>query len=360
MKPLPALRPAKAATIRDVAAVAGVSAMTVSRVVNKEATVREGTRDRVLAAIEQLNYSPNLAARMLTGAQQIRIGLLFTNPSANYLSELLVGGVDMASQLNVQMIVQRCQPDDHTIAVARQLIDGGVDGLMLPSPLCDSAELIAAIVAEGVPALAIGSGMPSADLLAISIDEFAAAQTMTRHILSLGHRRIGFVVGDPSHSESARRLEGYRAAMCEAGIAVEERYVTQGQFTYRSGLEAADVLLNLADPPSAIFASNDDMAAAIVSVAHRKLLNIPGDLTVCGFDDTALATAIWPELTTIRQPIAEMARAGVELLNAEIRARRSGHTSRARHAILDHILVCRKSDGILLYRDGEAIAQTLE
>ncbi|WP_026046423.1 LacI family DNA-binding transcriptional regulator [Sphingomonas sp. PAMC 26621] len=346
MKPRPAQHPAKAATIRDVAAAAGVSAMTVSRVVNKEATVRPGTRDRVVAAIERLNYSPNLAARILTGAQQIRIGLLFTNPSTNYLSALLVGGLDMASQLNVQMIVQKCQPDDHAIAVARQLIEGGIDGLMLPSPLCDSAELIAAIVGEGVPALAIGSGTPSPDLLAVSIDEFAAARTMTQHILSLGHRRIGFVVGDPNHSESIRRLDGYRMALREAGLVVNERYVAQGQFTYRSGLDAAEELLSLADPPSAIFASNDDMAAAIVSVAHRKLLAVPADLTVCGFDDTTLATAIWPELTTIRQPIAEMARAGVELLSAEIRSRRAGNAFSAQHAVLGHALVRRQSDGI--------------
>ncbi|WP_242181691.1 LacI family DNA-binding transcriptional regulator [Sphingomonas sp. CARO-RG-8B-R24-01] len=345
MKPLSAHRPAKAATIRDVAAAAGVSAMTVSRVVNKEATVRPGTRDRVLAAIERLNYSPNLAARILTGAQQIRIGLLFTNPSTNYLSALLVGGLDMASQLNVQMIVQKCQPDNHAIAVARQMIASGIDGLMLPSPLCDSAALIAAIIGEGIPALAIGSGTPSPDLLAVSIDEFAAARTMMRHILSLGHRRIGFVVGNPDHSESRRRLDGYRAALREAGVGVEDALVAQGQFTYRSGLDAAEVLLDLADRPSAIFASNDDMAAAIVSVAHRKLLNIPGDLTVCGFDDTTLATAIWPELTTIRQPIAEMARAGVELLSAEIRSRRAGNAFAAPHLVLGHDLVRRQSEG---------------
>ena len=319
--------------------------MTVSRVVNKETSVRAATRDRVLAAIARLHYSPNLAARTLTGAQQIRIGLLFTNPSTNYLSSLLVGALDMASQSNVQMIVQKCQPDDHAIAVAMELIENGIDGLILPSPLCDAADLIAAIVGRGLPALAIGSGRPSTDLLAVSIDEFAASRTMTQHIVSLGHRRIGFVVGNPDHSESIRRLDGYRAAMSEAGLAANDDLIVQGQFTYRSGLDAAEALLNLVDRPTAIFASNDDMAAAVVSVAHRKLLTIPGDLTVCGFDDTTLATAIWPELTTIRQPIAEMGRAAVDLLAAEIRSRRAGHEFCARHAVLDHALVRRHSDG---------------
>lgn len=350
MKSQPAQRPIKAATLRDVARVAGVSAMTVSRVVNNDASVREETRDRILAAIQQLKYSPNLAARNLTGAQQMRVGLLFTNPSTNYLSALLVGGLDIASQLNVQLVVQKCLPDDDALAVARRMIEDGVDGLILPSPLCDCSDLIATIVGAGVPALAIGSGMPSRELLAVNIDEFAAALEMTRLILSLGHRRIGFVVGDRGHSESIRRLEGYHAALGEAGLAVDHSLVAEGLFTYRSGLDAAEVLLDLADRPTAIFASNDDMAAAIVSVAHRRMLSIPGDLTVCGFDDTTLATAIWPELTTIRQPIADMARVGVKALCDEILSRRAGHPASSSHSVLDYQIIRRQSDGVWGHR----------
>jgi len=346
----PPQRAIKAATLRDVAKMAGVSAMTVSRVVNKDGSVREETRDRILDAIRRLKYSPNLAARNLTGAQQMRIGLLFTNPSTNYLSALLIGGLDIASQLNVQLVVQKCRPDEDAVVVARRMVADGVDGLVLPSPLCYTADLIAMTVSESVPAVAIGSGMPSRNLLAVNIDEFGAAMEMMRLILSLGHRRIGFVVGDRGHSESIRRLEGYYAALAEAGIALDTTLIAEGLFTYRSGLDAAEALLDLADRPTAIFASNDDMAAAIVSVAHRKALSIPGDLTVCGFDDTTLATAIWPELTTIRQPIADMARVGVKALCNEILSRRAGRPAHSSHSVLDHRLIRRQSDGVWAQR----------
>lgn len=333
-----------AATISDVAREAGVSPMTVSRVINGETNVRAATRERVDAAIAMLKYSPNPAARSLAGAQPIRIGLLYSNPSAVYLSEFLVGSLDYASAANIQLIVEKCELGDHELEVAKHLIAGGIDGIILPSPLCDSIDLIGTIIAEGVPSVSVGSGTPSPELLAVSIDEYAAAHTMTQHIIALGHRRIGFVIGNPKQGASAKRLEGYLAALAEAGIEHDAQLIAQGQFTYRSGLDAAEALLQARDAPSAIFASNDDMAAAVVAVAHRRGLDVPGDLTVCGFDDTTLATAIWPELTTIHQPIADMARAGVELLVKEIRARRSGLPDENHHIQLDYQLVRRQSD----------------
>lgn len=339
-------RQSSAATISDVAREAGVSPMTVSRVINNETNVREATRERVTAAVARLHYSPNPAARSLAGAQPIRLGLLYSNPSAAYLSEFLVGSLDSASQANIQLIVEKCELGDHEIEVAQMLIAGGIDGLILPSPLCDSSDLLRMLTREDVPSVAVGSGSPSADLLAVSIDEVTAAHTMMRHILALGHRRIGFVIGNPKQSVSAKRLEGYRLALAEAGIAYDDRLVAQGLFTYRSGLEAADVLLDIADPPTAIFASNDDMAAAVVAAAHRRGLDVPRDLTVCGFDDTTLATATWPELTTIHQPIADMARAGVELLVKEVRSRRNGNVNASEHIQLDFRLVRRETDAV--------------
>ena len=319
--------------------------MTVSRVINNESNVRETTRERVMHAVALLHYSPNPAARSLAGAQPIRHGLLYSNPSAAYLSEFLVGSLDSASQANIQLIVEKCEFGDHEIEVAQHLIAGGIDGLILPSPLCDSIDLLRMLATESIPSVAVGSGSPSPDLLAVSIDEVTAAQTMMRHIIALGHRRIGFVVGNPKQSVSAQRLEGYRVALAEAGIAFDDQLVAQGLFTYRSGLDAADTLLDVSDAPSAIFASNDDMAAAVVAAAHRRGLDVPRDLTVCGFDDdTTLATATWPELTTIHQPIADMARAGIELLVKEVRSRRSGHADAAEHIRLDFRLVRRETD----------------
>jgi LacI family transcriptional regulator len=169
---------------------------------------------------------------------------------------------------------------------------------------------------------------------------------MTRHLGALGHVRIGFITGNPNQTASAERLDGYRAALADMRLPDDPALVTEGLFTYRSGLDAADRLLDLDDAPSAIFASNDDMAAATVAIAHRRGLDVPSDLTVCGFDDTALATTIWPELTTIRQPVVEMSRMAVELLVHAIRLSKAGRLGDIGepHVLADYTLIRRQSD----------------
>ena len=144
---------------------------------------------------------------------------------------------------------------------------------------------------------------------------------MTEHLIAMGHRRIGFIRGHESDREP--RYEGFQAAMTQAGLAIDPGLIQQGYFTYRSGLEAAEKLLSRKSPPTAIFASNDDMAAAAVSVAHRRGLDVPRDLSVVGFDDTPTATTVWPN-STVRQPIAAMAGSAIELLLRSIRQRKDG------------------------------------
>jgi LacI family transcriptional regulator len=167
---------------------------------------------------------------------------------------------------------------------------------------------------------------------------------MTSHLLSLGHVRVGFITGNPDQTASARRQEGYEAALRERGLAVDPELIAPGLFTYRSGLDAAERLLRLKNPPTAIFASNDDMAAATVAAAHSHGLAVPSDLTVCGFDDTAMATTIWPELTTVRQPIGDMSRAALDLLVRKVKAQRAGAPQPTGHQRLPFTLVRRQSD----------------
>ena len=345
--PPPTIRPSRRAggapTISDVARRAGVSPMTVSRVINGESNVRPVTRDAVNAAITALNYAPNPAARSLAGAGQTRIGLLYSNPSAGFLSEFLLGSLDQAARSDVQIIVEKCDLGEHELEVTRHLIAGGIDGIVLPPPLCEAEAILDLLAEARIPTVSVASGRPSDDVLAVRIDDREAALTMARHIMALGHRRIGFITGNPNLSASARRLEGYGAALQEAGIAVDETLIQPGLYTYRSGLDAAEALLALPEPPTAIFSSNDDMAAATVAVAHRRGLDVPGDLTVCGFDDTIMSTAIWPELTTVYQPIADMARIAVEMLVAAIR-RPAGVVTADRHRLLDYTLIRRQSD----------------
>jgi LacI family transcriptional regulator len=338
----PSRRQTNLPTIADVARAAGVSAMTVSRVINGENNVRPATRDAVNAAIAALDYSPNPAARSLAGAGQLRIALLYSNPSAGFLGEFLVGTLEQAARADVQLIFEKCEIGDHELEVTRDLIARGVDGVVLPPPLNESAAVLDLLSEAKVPTVLVASGQPPEHLIAVSIDNREAAFTMTQHILALGHRRIGFIEGDANQAASAARLEGYRAALATQGIAFDPALVARGLFTYRSGLDAAEELLDRADPPTAIFASNDDMAAATVAVAHRRGLDVPSDITVCGFDDTLLATAIWPELTTIHQPIADMSRAAIAMLVAAIR--RKEPAKGVDHRLLDFTLIRRQSD----------------
>ncbi len=331
-------------TMADVAKLAGVSAMTVSRVMNGKGLVRESTRRKVAEAVAALNYTPNQEARNLAGSKPIRVGFLYSNPSAAYLSEFLVGLLSQSGLNNVQLFVEKCEAGEHEAEQTRRLVENGLDGIILPPPLCDSEEVIAAIADANIPAVVVACGLPDSRVGAVSVDDYEAAHAMTRHLINLGHHRIGFVVGHPNQTASARRLEGYRAAIAEQGADASEELVVQGMFTYRSGLDAAEHLLALEERPTAIFASNDDMAAACVAVAHRLGLDVPGDLTVAGFDDTALATTIWPELTTVRQPIAGMAREAVQSLVRRVRALREGEEAEPEQVRMDFELVRRQSD----------------
>jgi LacI family transcriptional regulator len=334
----------KVATLSDVARLAGVAPITVSRVINGEKSVRQSTRDKVSAAVDELNYLPNQAARRLAGAEVIRIGLLYSNPSANYLSEFLVGMLNKASLRHVHLVVEQCEAGADEAAKAQNLIANVIDGLILPPPLCDAPWLIEMISRASIPAVAVASGVPDKRVSAVSIDDTQAAYQMTRHLITLGHQRIGFIVGNPNQTASGLRLSGYETAMKESGLEIPAELVVQGTFSYRSGLDAAELLLRQDQRPTAIFASNDDMAAATVAVAHRLGLDVPGDLTVAGFDDAALATTIWPELTTVRQPINEMAGAAVDLLVEQIRSRRAGERAQPQHTLMDFSLIRRQSD----------------
>lgn len=331
----------------DVARLAGVSPMTVSRVMNGKVTVKASTRNKVTAAAAALNYAPNLEARVLAGSRPIRIGFLYSMPSVRsgaYLTELLLGLLNKVSRHNVQLMVENCAEDELIDGQIGRLIDNGMDGVILAPPLGDNAAIVERVVEAGIPVLVVACGRPDARISAIGIDDYRAAYQMTRHLIDLGHWRIGFIVGHPHQSSSAARLAGYHAAIKEFGADSAPELVTQGMFNYRSGLDAAEVLLALPDRPTAIFASNDDMAAATVAVVQRLGLDVPGDITVVGFDDTALATTIWPALTTVRQPTMEMAEAAIECIVQRVTAQREGDPADPAHTLIDFTLVRRQSD----------------
>lgn len=337
-------RAGNAPTINDVAIAAGCSPMTVSRVINGNAKVSDTARQAVNDAIQRLNYSPNRAARSLAGGEQIRIALLFDNPSASYLSEFLMGALAEASRLDVQLIVQSCDNLTAAKSLIRHLAEGGIQGFILPPPLCDDQTVLDLVAELDAIAIAVGPGKATGSQGAVLIDDFQAAYDMTRHIIGLGHERIGFIIGNPEQVAADRRLKGYVEAMRDAGLPIDDRLIVQGRFTYRSGMDGAEKLLSVDPRPTAIFASNDDMAAATVAVAHRRHLDVPNDITVCGFDDTDMASSIWPELTTIRQPIREMTAWAVDAVTGLIRAKRQGKEVQSIQETLPYTLVRRESD----------------
>ncbi|MBU6268159.1 MAG: LacI family DNA-binding transcriptional regulator [Sphingomonadales bacterium] len=331
-------------TIADVAREAGVSPMTVSRVINRGGNVVAATQEKVEQAIARLGYVPNPAARSLAGGRHCRIALLHGNPSAAYLSEFLMGSLAEAGRRDAQLVVEYCEEPLDPAPLVGRLAAHRIDAVLLPPPLCDDGRLVAALVQAGLPFAQIATGQPHPSACAVTIDDEAAAHAITARLLALGHRRIGLIRGNPNQTASALREAGYRRALTEGGVTVPADYSVPGDFSYRSGLAAAERLLDMAAHPTAIFACNDDMAAAAVAVAHRRGLDVPGDLSVCGFDDTAMATTIWPELTTIRQPVARMASVGVGLLVQALRGEVEGGLSQ-RHERLDFELVVRDSDG---------------
>ena len=326
-------RKGRAVTIDEVAALAGVSPMTVSRVINGQGKVRDSTREKVMRAVRDLGYTPNLAASSLAAAQHTRIALIYTNPSSAYLRELLVGALSGAARTAAQLVIDTWDNlnAEEQRGAARTLAKS-VAGVILPPPLCESKAVIKEFVSAGIPVVAIASGRFSNEISCVRIDDFRASKEMTAHLISQGHTRIGYIKGHPNQTASAHRYEGFQAALNEAGIAHDPSLAQQGYYTYRSGLEASEKLLAHRPPPTAIFASNDDMAAAVVSVAHRKGMDVPRDLSVVGFDDTSAATTVWPELTTIHQPISSMADSAIDILLRNIRRK-----DRGTRVVVDHV-----------------------
>lgn len=336
-------RSTQAVTIREVAARAGVSSMTVSRVINKDDKVHESTRALVETAIRELHYTPNPAARRLAGSDALRIGLLYSNPSSAYLSEFLVGALDETSREGHQLVVEKCAGTAKAEAAVTRLLAGGVNAFILPPPLCEAKPILALVQQANVLAVAVAPGRPNPSLATIRIDNYQAAREMTEHLLALGHRHIGFIKGNRNQSASEMRQRGFVDAVKAAGLGPDDYVMEQGRFDYASGLEAAERLLARPDRPTAIFAANDDMAAATISVAHRLRLDVPTDLSVAGFDDTLIATTVWPALTTIRQPIAAMGKAAVSVLDAAMRAKWTEGRQHPEQCLLAHKLIRRES-----------------
>ncbi len=325
-------------TIQDVARLAGVSMMTVSRVISRKSGVKDTTRRKIQDAIDSLHYQPNISARSLAGNKSYFLGLIYDNPNAAYLSQFLAGALHHCNRNGYNLIISSFESDEHGhYQIDRTLINRArIDGIIIPPPLCDSVEILTSLKDAGIAMVRVAPQSLSGYSPFVCMDDHRAAGEITEYLIDQGHRKIGFILGHPDHGASKLRYEGMKQALEKHNIPLPAPYIQQGYFSYKSGFSCAERLLGLDDPPTAIFASNDDMAAAAISVAHKAGLSVPEDISVAGFDDLPLASTIWPRLTTIRQPIMAMAEKAADFLIYPDNQETGNH-------ILDYKLIIRES-----------------
>lgn len=328
-------------TIVDVAREAGVSIKTVSRVLNREAGVHEQTREQVQAVMDQLNYRPKLSARNLAGARSFLIGLLYYDPSAAFIGGVQKGAAVRCREEGYHLVVESIENDapDIDAQVDRMVSALRPDGMILTPPLCDNPKVLKALAVRGTPTVRLSPGDHDPALLSVRMDDVQAADEVTRLLIELGHERIGFIRGAPDQAASALRYRGFCGAMRAHGLPVDDEMVYQGDFTFPSGVAGAQQLLARRTRPTAIFASNDDMALGVLTAAQRQGIAVPAELSIVGFDDSPSATLVWPPLTTVRQPVEDMARMAVDLLVAPSGAAASEPAER----VLPYQLVVRDS-----------------
>ena len=304
-------------TITDVAEHAGVSKKTVSRVINNEINVKEDTRKKVQKAIDELGFKRNPLGMALAKNRSLFIALLADNPSPGYLMNLQKGILQGCTEEHMGLFLYDCQYRSPTlVSEIEAFVDNTLaDGLILAPPLSDKAELLDMLDRKKVAYLRIGpKDFERGDYVGFNASK--AAFDMTSYLIKLKHRDIGFVRGHPDQESSRRCERGFRQAHEQAGRAVNEELIAQGFYTHQSGVDAAMTLLNKPNPPSVIFASNDEMAVGVLYEAQRRGLKVPEQLSICGIDDISITTKVWPNLTTMRQPLLTIGyRAAITLIN---------------------------------------------
>jgi LacI family transcriptional regulator len=342
-----ASRKKRPVTILDVAKKAGVAFKTVSRVLNNEANVTPETQEKVQRAIRALNYSPSLAARVLAGSRSFLIGLLYDTPSSYYIHAVQIGALERCRKEGFHVILERCNSDarDAASAILATIKNTRMDGVILTPPVSDTQAVLDVLVEENIPHVLISPPELQHDVSCVHLDNRRAAFDMTTYLMSLGHRRIAFIKGHPRHGAARLRLQGYKDALEAGGLQPSAALIKEGNFRFQAGVDAAEQLLRQKVPPTAIFAANDEMAAGVLTAAHRMGVAIPDALSVAGFDDVFYASVTWPGLTTIRQPIAEMGDGAADLLLAQLRKSKVVGTGASSLLTFKHELKIRGSTG---------------
>ena len=307
-------------TIKDVSNDAGVSIKTVSRVINKEKNVSEKTKAIVIKSIQKLGFKPNKSAQSLRSKRSHMIALLYNNPNKHYLADIQGGILRLCKETGYNLVLQEC---DYTnvnlgLEITEFIDDFSIDGLIVTPPLSDMNEFLEHLNQTQTEYSIIAPSNTRKVKSYVSSNDYEASYAMTNKIINKGHLNIGFIKGHHKHSASHLRFNGFTEALKDRGMSLNSEWVKEGNFSFDSGFSAGLELLKSHNKPSVIFASNDYMAAGVMKAAQMRGINIPLDLSLVGFDDSPLAAQLWPSLTTIRQPVEEMAYHAARLLLGNI------------------------------------------
>lgn len=335
-------------TITDVARHAGVSIKTVSRVLNSEPNVTAKTKDKVQAAVKELHYRPNFSARSLAGSRSYLLAMVYDNPSLDYITHLQAGATTACREHGYHLVVEPVNWDSGDLTNDMELLLARlpVDGVILTPPVCDSRRIISALEKARIPMVRIcPRNTDITTATSLTLDDAAAATDMTNYLISSGHTDIGFIRGAGSHESSHLREQGFRAALKTAGMELDPARIVDGDYTFASGVSAGKALLSGLTRPTAVLAGNDDMAAGVIAAAGDLEIDVPGEVSVCGFDDTALASMIYPPLTTIRQPISDTGARAAQILISRAASKDGSNASQS--LPVEYELVIRGSTRIL-------------
>jgi LacI family transcriptional regulator len=311
----------KPATINDIARLAEVSKKTVSRVINNSPFVKEETRKRVEAVIAEHGFTPDPQARGLAFRRSFLVGMIYDNPSPNYVVNMQQGVLDAVRGSGLELVVHPCNraSDNFLSDVRNFIVRQKLFGVVMPPSVSEDDRVVAILKEADCPYVRIASvSLDEPACMVVTHDSRGAARA-ARHLAELGHRRIAFISGPDTFRSSHERGQGFRGGLAEHGLQLDDGYVRQGAYTFESGVEAARSLLSMPEPPTAIFAGNDEMAIGVMKAARDAGLDVPRDLSIVGFDDLPMASRVWPNLTTVRLPIRDMGRMAAEKLTAGLR-----------------------------------------
>jgi LacI family transcriptional regulator len=305
-------------TINDVAKYAGVSIKTVSRVTNKEPSVKQATIDKVNQAITALNYQPNLAARNLASTSSYVIGFIYDNPNAYYVIDMQNGILSACKDRGFELLIHPCNAKSETICdeLTTMVKHARLAGLVLTPPMSEDPNILAALDQIGANYVKIiaGEKIINSNGLTVLVNDQRGAVEITQHLIDLGHKHIAFLSGDLQHESTKERLLGFKKALKNNSLILNTNWVLEGEYSFESGLAGANKLIAMAKRPTAIVACNDEIAAGALFAARLAGLDIPTELSIVGFEDSPFSRQTWPKLTTVHQPNIEIAQIATQLL----------------------------------------------